>query len=306
MDQMQRSSSDTESRDRTGSSDPCSTRPNPFDDDGSSARKRRRTSINGASSSRSIDTPPGSCSPIVATEAGQGVIENIQHGDVTMTIDATSPEPPTPEGQHEQPPPTSESKPTRITLNLKSKKQTPRSDTGSSFSQNELDEELVGQQENGIRLSVEGDFEDDLPNPDFADTASSALDDNDNLPIEIIDDDEEDEDEQDAGVTVLNGSDSNPMISFPYQPNEPLVDSLPKLCHLLHTSQLRRLNAQSLPILTMYAIDTQALCALRVWIESYVAWTRRVELQEVHDLYKDYREFWQGMAPLIYQNTSPK
>lgn len=239
MDQPQRSSSDTESRDRAGSSDPCSTRPNPFDDDGSSARKRRRTSINGASSSRSIDTPPGSCSPLVATEGGPGLVNTGHDDDIIMTMDATSSEPQTPERHHDQPPPTSESKPTKITLNLKSKKQTPQSDSSSSLSQNDLDEELVGPQETGIRLSVEDEFDDDLPASDFVDTASSALDDHDNLAIEIIDDDdeeEEDDDDQDAGVTVLNGSDSNPMISFPYQPSEPLVDSLPKLCLLLHTS----------------------------------------------------------------------
>lgn len=237
MDQLQRSSSDTESRDRAGSSDPCSTRPNPFDDDdGSSARKRRRTSINGASSSRSIDTPPGSCSPPVATQNGPGSIDNDHHDDVTMTMDAASSEPQTPERQHDQPLHASESKPTRITLNLKSKKQIPQSDSSSSLSQNDLDDELIGAQENGIRLSVEDEFDDDLPGPDFADTAS-ALDDNENLPIEIIDDEDEEDDDQDAGVTVLNGSDSNPMISFPYQPSEPLVDSLPKLCHLLHNSQ---------------------------------------------------------------------
>lgn len=239
MDQQQRSSSDTESRDRAGSSDPCSTRPNPFDDDdGSSARKRRRTSINGASSSRSIDTPSGSSSPLVATEASTGLVENKHYGDITMTMDATSSEPQTPERHDDQPPPTSDSKPTRITLNLKSKKQTPHSDSSSSLSQNDVDEDLVAPQENGIRLSVENEFDDDLPGPDFVDTASSTLDNNENLAIEIIDDDDEDEDDQDAGVTVLNGSDSNPMISFPYQPSEPLVDSLPKLCHLLHTSQL--------------------------------------------------------------------
>lgn len=247
MDQLQRSPSDTESRDRAGSSDPCSTRPNPFDDDdGSFARKRRRTSINGASSSRSIDTPSGSSSPLVATESGPGLGGINHHVDVTMTMDATSSEPHTPERHHDQPPPTSDSKPTRITLNLKSKKRTPQSDSPSSLLQNGVDGDLVGSQENGIRLSVENEFDDDLQGPEFVDTASSALDDNDHLAIEIIDDDDEDEDDQDAGVTVLDGSDSNPMISFPYQPSEPLVDSLPKLCHLLHTSQLTPMNATGL------------------------------------------------------------
>lgn len=157
-----------------------------------------------------------------------------------MTIDAASSEPQTPERQDVELPPISESKPKKVTLNLKSKNPIPQSRSSSPMSHNELDQDLVGPQENGIRLSVEDDEFDDAGLPaDFADTASSALDDTDNIPIEIIDDDGDDESDlsQGAGVTVLNSEVANPMISFPCQQNEPLVDSLPQLCHLLQNSK---------------------------------------------------------------------
>ncbi|CAN8096633.1 unnamed protein product [Discula destructiva] len=282
MDHPPRSSSDIESRDRIGSSDPCSTRPNPFDDDdGSSARKRRRTSINGASSSRSIDTPSASCSPPVVTETDPATVDNDHGEDITMTIDAVSPEPQTPQQQELDLPPISDSKPKRVTLNLKSKNQTTQSLSSSPISQNDLDQDFVEPQENGIRLSVEDDEFDDAQGPgDFADT--------DNLPIEIIDDDDEDEsdDGQDAGVTVLNGPDLNPMISFPYQPSEPLVDSLPRLCHLLQS-------------------NIQALIAFRTWMEHYVVWAGRVGSLEQYTLYKDYCDFWQALPQLFYVHTGP-
>lgn len=152
-----------------------------------------------------------------------------------MTIDAASSEPETPEL-----PLLSESKPKRVTLNLKSKRQIPQSLSSSPMSQNDLDQVLVGPQENGIRLSVEDDEFDDAEVPaDFADTASSALDDTDDLPIEILGDDNDDDSDlgQGAGVTILTDQDANPMISFPYQPAEPLVDSLPKLCQQLLNSK---------------------------------------------------------------------
>lgn len=253
MDQPPRPSPDTESRDRAGSSDPCSTRPNPFDDDnGPSARKRRRTSANGASSSRSIDTPSASTSgsPQNATE---GDLVSHHKEDITMTIDAASSEPQTPERQDEELPPISESKPKRVTLNLKSKKQISQSLSSSPMSQNDLDQDLVGPQENGIRLSVENDEFDDVGVPaDFADTTSSALDDTDNLPIEIIDEDDDDDSEVDPGAdgVVPNGQDANPMISFPYQPTEPLVESLPKLCHLLQNSEFVDTSFSALNALT--------------------------------------------------------
>jgi ubiquitin carboxyl-terminal hydrolase 34 len=52
---MDQPSPSTDPRDRAVSSEPCSTRPNPFDDTDLSTRKRRRTSLTTSSPSRSVD-----------------------------------------------------------------------------------------------------------------------------------------------------------------------------------------------------------------------------------------------------------
>lgn len=260
MDQPPRPSPDTESRDRAGSSDPCATRPNPFDDDdGSSARKRRRTSANGASSSRSIDTPSDSSSPPTATEGDPASVDKDHCADVTMTIDAAASEPQTPEQQHGELPPASESKPKRVTLNLKSKKEIARSESSSPMSLNDL---LLDTQVNGIRLSVEDDELDNSGlHAQFLDTASSALDETDNRPIEIIDDDDDDDssDDQGAVLMVSNGLDKNPMILFPYY-GDPIVDCLPRLSNLMQTGKIA-------------AIYCTKLFADKAVLQTYARWS---------------------------------
>ncbi len=110
MDQDSRSS---ESRERALSSEPSSTRPNPFydDEDDLSARKRRRTSPSSASRSRSIDTVKSQDDPPVTS---------VGASDSNMKIDSPEPEsepvlPSTP-ARAEQP---AEPVSSRVTLNLR-------------------------------------------------------------------------------------------------------------------------------------------------------------------------------------------
>lgn len=234
MDRSTESPSD--SKERAVSSEPCSTRPNPFDDDGSSARKRRRTSLNGVSPSRSVETPKSTHdtsidSPEAALQAEQA------ERDSSMTMDSAPSEPRTPEPQREQVQPTSESKPTRITLNLKNRKQESNHVPSSPISSNDADAELEGSRLQGIRLSVE-DTELDVSHTlnDFRDTGSPTLD-IDNPPIEIIDDDDDDDDESQDGVPQVillqdpdDGEEPDPVTNFPYNTGDPVAEALSKLC----------------------------------------------------------------------------
>lgn len=150
-------------------------------------------------------------------------------------MDSASSPPQTPERQQDEDEAqaASETKPHKITLNLKNRRQTPSCEPYSPTSHNGINREHVGAQENGIRASVEdSDLDVSHTSPDPAETVLSELD-LDNPPIEIVDSNYEDDDM--AHVTILQ--ETNPMVSFPYQPNEPLVDSLPKLCQLLPTSK---------------------------------------------------------------------
>lgn len=217
-------------------------------------------------------------------------------------MDSASSAPQTPERQQEETQPASETKPTKITLNLKNRKHSPDSNPPSSSSQNDVDLEFVGAQENGIRASVEGsELDVSHASPDFADTASSSLD-LDNPPIEIIDDDEED---QDVGSHVTLLQDTNPMVAFPFQPNEPLIESLPKLCQLLPNSKLAPVPLRHLKVLRGPALDGQALNLLRTWIDEYVVWASDKDPLELMELYTEYREFWQMMPLGVWQHSSP-
>lgn len=294
MDRAARSPS--ESRERAVSSEPCSTRPNPFDDDdGSSARKRRRTSLNGASPSRSVETPQDSPhADVQDSPAGK---------DASMTVDSASSPPLTPERQQGEdvPQAASDTKPQKITLNLKSRKLLPCSEPSSPTSQNGVDIGPAGVQENGIRASVEdSDLDVSHASPDLNETALSELD-MDHPPIEIIDSDYEDDGV--AHVTIFQ--EANPMVSFPYQPNDPLVDSMPKLCQLLPHSKLPHMCCIPIHMLTGYVADHQAMGLLQVWIEEYLTWVSFRDFASQHDLYLEYREFWQMLPQYVWQYSSP-
>ncbi|KAI1435773.1 hypothetical protein GGR50DRAFT_693844 [Xylaria sp. CBS 124048] len=103
---MDRDSRTDESRDRALSSEPSSTRPNPFDDDDSnlSARKRRRTSPSG-SRSTSVETPLSHDNNIGAS--------NIRD----MPID--TPEPTLPSTPVRSNPPAEPASTSRVTINLR-------------------------------------------------------------------------------------------------------------------------------------------------------------------------------------------
>lgn len=150
-----------------------------------------------------------------------------------MAMDSASSPPPTPERHQVETQAATETRPHKITLNLKNRKHTPGSDPSSPISQNGNDIGIGDAPENGIRASVEdSDLDVSHASTDLAETVLSSLD-IDNPPIEIIDSDDSDNDV--PHVTILQ--DTNPMVSFPYQPNEPLIDSLPKLCQLLPNSK---------------------------------------------------------------------
>lgn len=232
--------SPSESKERALSSEPCSTRPNPFDDDhGSSARKRRRTSLNGVSPSRSVDTPKSTHDTFIDSSEATFQPEQAER-DASMTMDSAPLEPRTPEPVHQgQVQPTPGSRPTRITLNLKNRRQEPRFLPSSPIASNGADVGPQGSRDDGIRLSVEeSGMELSHALPAFGHAASPSLD-IDNPPIEIIDDDDDDDDDvvespdRVSQVILLqdpDGEEPDPVTSFPYNTGDPVAEALTKLC----------------------------------------------------------------------------
>lgn len=88
---MEQESASEESRERAVSSEPSSTRPNPFVDSASTARKRRRTSMAG-SRSRSVETLPSQ--PVTVAEAqaeADSAVSAVNGNDSAMRIDLPEP-----------------------------------------------------------------------------------------------------------------------------------------------------------------------------------------------------------------------
>ncbi|KAK3295943.1 uncharacterized protein B0H64DRAFT_417531 [Chaetomium fimeti] len=100
------------SSDRAVSSEPCSTRPNPFEDNDLSSRKRRRTSLASDSRSRSVETIGSSPSPPVAATSAIEL-----RSDSAMKIDSDLAIPATPERQQPAAEPASEPRSSRVTIN---------------------------------------------------------------------------------------------------------------------------------------------------------------------------------------------
>lgn len=110
---MDKDSRAVESRERAVSSEPCSTRPNPFDEDDVSSRKRRRTSLTD-SRSRSVDTVQSNPNDTLT-----GSLE-LQPGDRSaMKVDADRPGTPRSPERTAAPAP-AEPRSSRVTLNLRS------------------------------------------------------------------------------------------------------------------------------------------------------------------------------------------
>lgn len=283
------SRSPTESRERAVSSEPGSTRPNPFDDDGSSARKRRRTSLNGASRSRSVESQK-SCNNTPEGSAGGDSRRQPADQDTNMALDSSPSKPQTPERQQEHTQPASESKPTRITLNLKNRKHPPQPVPSSPISLKDIEAELQGEQEDGIRLSVEAsDLDISHTSPQSADPDPDSLppsmDDPDGPPIVSIDDDDDEFQDEESQVAVLQFSD--PMAEFPHSANEALIDALPRVCQMLPT-------------------HISAASKVRGWMEGYMAWAK--EVGDIYTLFQHYeqnRDFLVALPRLVWDSTSP-
>lgn len=284
--QMDRASnSPVGSRERAVSSEPCSTRPNPFDDDdGSSARKRRRTSLNGASRSRSLESDKSS-----HNSSARLVEDDIQgqsvDRDIKMTMDSSPARPQTPEHQQQQTQPVSESKPTKITLNLKNRKHAPRSTPSSPTYLKDADAELDTIYENGIRASVEdADLGSSNALPPFATADSSSLDadDNDEPLIESVDDNDA---SQLAELQDIELQLADPVHEFPARQDESLPDALQNLCGAISTYR-------------------EAAPKLSRWIEEYLTWAQECAPYILFQNYEQHRDFWRELPRLIWENTS--
>lgn len=300
---MAQASTADRSRERAVSSEPCSTRPNPFNDD-LLARKRRRTSLASDSRSRSVETPNSSpSSPAVGKSAPE------PRGDSTMTIDSEPGIPRTPEREHIDPEPASGPRSSRVTINVRtpSRSRTLEADALSSPSRSIKSVTPPAESPtDAVRISVE-QSEAVVPLKDAVmDTPlSSTPDSGSPPPLEVVTDDEAD---LDAPFTILDGPGRpptrDPSLDFPFHdPAETYLDAAIRLCQYLTTRK---------PTLPPHALGLGAACTdmwnvlddqvsrqFSDWIERYLAYLRSVPPRAAAESYYKHREIWQHVPELV-------
>lgn len=180
------------SRERAVSSEPCSTRPNPFDEaESSSSRKRQRVSRQD-SRSRSVDTARNSA-PVSDSRS-------LRESSTKPDSEPTLPQTPT-RTPIDRPPPERTS--SKVTINLRTPRllesPTPSPPPSSSPSKMANDEE-----DTGMRRSVESES-DALSTIPAIETPSSSPSDAGSPTIELVPPSEDDRGSQSPPVAILSG-----------------------------------------------------------------------------------------------------
>ncbi|OIW33983.1 hypothetical protein CONLIGDRAFT_204199 [Coniochaeta ligniaria NRRL 30616] len=266
-----------ESRERAVSSEPCSTRPNPFDDGDTSSRKRRRTSLSGVSRSRSVDS-------VTSSQGEQPTSDDLSLGtdSATMKDDTDPVTPQTPERKPAASQPTPRS--SRVTINVRTPSR-PLETIPSSppISEKELEQDPIAdmQMDDDVKISVE-ETEVDMTNADTPDRhQASSGSETSSPPVEVvtIDDDPEYESAQ-PQVTLLHAV-QDPTIDFPFRDTaETLAETVSRLTSFMsaHESVAKSVSD---------------------WIQSYLAFAKSTDHYTIWDSYRENRELWHSIPELV-------
>ncbi|KAI1375060.1 hypothetical protein F4677DRAFT_424497 [Hypoxylon crocopeplum] len=265
MDQDSRS---PEPRERAVSSEPCSTRPNPFDDSDRSSRKRRRTSISG-SRSASVDTLPS-----------RDDVAGLADSNI-MRVDTPEAPPPSTPARSE---PTTEPVSSKVTINLRnadSLDDTPPSPSSPTPACSRKD---------SIKISVEESEVTMIQAPPAEDVSSSASEiDSPEAPTVSIEDDLAFYD-ADPNITLLADGRaaqfSAAMLDFPYHTEgEPYHETVARL-----SEYFRQQNSH---------VD-EALILLRGWLDRYLLYAHIEFYPMVVEAYQENKQFWQTLPELFF------
>lgn len=290
-----------ESRERAVSSEPCSTRPNPFDDGDISSRKRRRTSLSGASRSRSIDSSASSQSEQLTST------DDVSLGTDSATMkDDTKPV--TPQTPERKPPPSQPTpKSSRVTINVRTPSR-PLETIPSSppVSEKELEQgpSVDMMLDDEVKISVEETevemTTNDAPDPNLASSGSETS----SPPVEVItieEDEGPDYESTQPQVTLLHGV-QDPTTEFPFHDAaESLADTVSRLMSFMTNRKFRRLTTEKCPPLTPSPSSPDDAVARSVsdWILSYIAFAKVSDYYTVWDSYRQNREFWHTVPELV-------
>lgn len=242
---MDQASGFPESRDRAVSAEPCSTRPNPFDD-GDSSRKRRRTSLSG-SRSLSVDTVQSPSDDPTCSSTHTDPLAQ-PHATATMDTDPSTPQTPEPSQPVDAACP-SEPASSRVTINLRNT----NASSPTSPTPQKPDPALAdgsGGRGDQVKPSVENP-ECEMKSPALPNggqvsvspmpaSIGSALSDSGSPDVEVIDVPDDDDDvaigDGDPEVSIISEARrarQDPALEFPYNDGEPLVETLSRLVNYI-------------------------------------------------------------------------
>ncbi|KAK4140337.1 uncharacterized protein C8A04DRAFT_15044 [Dichotomopilus funicola] len=284
-------------RERAISSEPCSTRPNPFDDQDVLSRKRRRTSLASDSRSRSAETLDSSpSSPVVVTSTPE------LPSDSAMKIDSEPIIPTTPERQQRPAvEPTSEQRSSRVTINVRTPSRPleaiPPSPPSPSPDPRPVDSTplSVASSPDVVKTSVE-EADSTMPiNGESLEAPTSPRSDSDSPPVEVVsvnDEDDADFDDDDESITMLDepgrSLEFDPSQGFPFHDaTESYFETVVRLLQYLPTHE-------------------QVPRSFIDWIDKYVSFVRTASPRAIDESYLLYRDMWQSVPQLILHMVNRK
>lgn len=299
---MEQDSRSDESRERAVSSEPCSTRPNPFDDGELSARKRRRTSLTG-SRSRSVETMP---SP------DQDDADTVAVSDSTMKVDSPEPAAPStpPQSEALTEPPTTEPHSSKVTINLRNidgLEATPTSPSSPTKRRPRDDHVKISVEESEVDMGQAPPAEDDV-------SSSTSEVNSSDVPVIAIEDDEDDEDELELvhahSVPLVRGFGNHVdinsiLMDFPYHvAEETYCDTVGRLVQFFQQRESQ--SSPQLEYLTKQSAAAQfdeALFQMRAWFDRYLSYAgpNALPAEDILESSLENRLFWQSLPELFLQ-----
>ncbi|KAK0645991.1 hypothetical protein B0T16DRAFT_412380 [Cercophora newfieldiana] len=275
-----------DSRERAVSSEPCSTRPNPFDDSDVLSRKRRRTSRSGASRSRSVDTVNSSQGSHTAGDSGP-------ESDSAMKIDSISAAPATPEPQQPpRAPASSGPRSSRVTINVRTPSRPLEAIPSSPSSPVQRASAFApADPADAVHISVEEADLDMSRDDTIADTPASSASGSSSPPVELISV-EADHDDFDAGdkeVMIMGESICrDPSANLPFhEPTETYLETVTRLSQFF----------------TQYGTIADNFSQ---WIEKYLSYVAHMDYLSVLQSYHEHREVWNSVPQAVSFMNSRK
>ncbi|RDA84248.1 hypothetical protein CP532_1981 [Ophiocordyceps camponoti-leonardi (nom. inval.)] len=257
--------------------EPPVTRPNPFDDDDISSRKRRRTSVSGS--------PAASFEPAGTMRDSSSLA--VPDSTDAMTVDDGLDEPRTPEHDRVGEASAVDPPSSKVTINIRKRNSStsPTAALASSLSRPET------RSSSSPSIALEEVAMEDAREPSSASRRSSSL--SATPPIEIVADADEPILENMPLSTADSGADLlilDPTLQFPYtEADECLNDTLQRLTQYLSTTK---------------PIDPSILVQVSEWLDEYLRYAKHADPNAVLLSRRTYQNFWLSFPDPILAVTT--